>query len=80
MEYVAIKDMVLELIGTPDLKSFDFELISEKIKDFAEQEKKMELSANYEDALHEVLRDLVKERVISPVPHGRPVFFVNKPK
>lgn len=74
MDKNELRAIILEEINKQSLKSFDFEAIQQIVETAIKQE----MPPQCIDMLYEVIRDLVKERVISPVPHGAPTFFVNK--
>lgn len=78
MEKAEMREIILEAIGKLSLKSFDFELICREIGSFLNKGNPVDLSPEYEEKITEVIRELVKERIICPVPHGKPTFFVNK--
>lgn len=74
-----MRDIMLEIIDGLRLKSFDFELICQEIGRFMNKDtESAALPPEYEDIVSKVMRELVIERVICPVPHGKPTFFVNR--
>lgn len=82
MEKSAIRKAILETISNLDLKSFDFEDIKRLMEPFIitenNAEKPIDVHPVCEALVHEAMRDLVKERIISVIPHGCPIFFLNK--
>lgn len=83
MEKEEIRRIVLEGIDRLNLSLFYFTDIKKVLEDHINKENDVEnpveIPSAYEDILNEVLRDLVAERKISPIPHGaNAAFFVNK--
>jgi len=82
MDQAEMRETILDAINNKGLKSFTYEYIMKLIETECKEKRNIDFSfEEFPDAeymLTEVVRDLLVERVISTVPHGAPVFFVNK--
>lgn len=71
-----IKEIILGAISDPQLKMFYFEDITELVKKSAGEN---DVPPEYTDIIYDIIRELIAERKISPVPHGaNAAFYTNK--
>lgn len=82
MEKADLKEQIMETLQRLNIKSFDFEEIRKIIAGSQNNangtESSIDMSPKDEELLCEAVRELIIERKIAPVPHGKPIFFVTK--
>lgn len=71
-----IRAIILKAINDPELKMFYFEDLTKLIKDSTNEH---DLPPEYADIIYDIIRELISQRKISPVPHGANAsFYTNK--